>query len=356
MIRAMDSSAGSGVARYDAVLVVSFGGPEAPEDVLPFLEKVTAGRGVPAERLLEVASHYDHFGGRSPINDQNRVLIAALRLELDTHSLDLPVYWGNRNWHPLLADTVRQMEADGVRNALAFVTSAYSSYSGCHQYREDIEAARQVVGLSAPAIDKIRPFFNHPGFVETQAELVLQTLSGLTTAELAGCRLAFCAHSIPTAQAETCDYVQQLLEVSRLVAAFVSTALGRAFGWDLVFQSRSGPPQVPWLEPDVLEHVQTLAKAGDTSAVVLIPAGFVSDHMEVCYDLDTEALTVASELGLVARRVPTVGTHPKFIAAIRELIEERLFDSPTRRSIGELPAMPDACSAGCCPVPRRTSP
>ena len=336
---------------YDAILVVSFGGPEGPADVLPFLENVTRGRGIPAERLAEVAKHYEQFGGRSPLNDQTRALLAALTDELERFGHgDLPLYWGNRNWHPYLADTVEEMARDGVTNALAFVTSAYSSYSGCRQYLDDIAQARQRVGSSAPRIDKIRTFHDHPGFVATQAELVNGVLAGMAADVLAQTRLAFCAHSIPVGQADGCDYQEQLLETARLVV----DRLDHQLPWDLVFQSRSGPQQVPWLEPDIVDHIDSLDPQS-VRGLVLVPIGFLSDHLEVLYDLDLVAIDHAAGRGIDARRAPTVGVHPQFVGAVRLLIEERLDPAQPRLCAGVNQARPDRCPVGCCPNPGRAT-
>ena len=331
---------------YDALLLVSFGGPEGPDDVMPFLEKVTRGRNVPRERLLAVAEHYRARGGISPINGQCRSLLEALRAELAAHGHAFPVYWGNRNWHPLLADTMTQMATDGIRRAIAFVTSANSSYSSCRQYLDEIAAARMAAGPRAPAVDKIRQFYDHPGFIEPMAERVDASLAELESADRARPRLVFCAHSIPVEMARHCDYEVQLRETARLVA----DRIGGSHAWDLVFQSRSGPPQVPWLEPDVCDHLRALAAAGER-AVVLVPVGFISDHMEVAHDLDTEALAAAAAHGLAAVRAPTVGTHPRFVSMIRELVEERLDPSRPRRALGRLGVRPDTCPPGCCPAP-----
>ena len=325
---------------YDALLVVSFGGPEKREDVLPFLENVLRGRNVPRERLLEVAEHYYRFGGRSPINEQNRALIAALQDELELHGPRLPIYWGNRNWHPMLADTLREMRDHGVKRALAFVTSAFSSYSGCRQYREDIERAREEAGAGAPEIDKLRGFFNHPGFIETVAEQVEAALRKLPAAEV-----LFTAHSVPRSMASGGRYVPQLEEACRLVAERVGQPR-----WKLVYQSRSGPLSQPWLGPDVSDALREIQTGGETKDVVISPIGFVSDHMEVMYDLDTEARELAEELGLRMVRAATPGTHPRFIAMIRELIEERITGAPPC-SIGRCDPMPDVCLADCCPAP-----
>jgi ferrochelatase len=327
---------------YDALLVVSFGGPEGMDEVMPFLRNVLRGRDVPESRMREVAHHYELFGGVSPINEQNRRLIAALERELETEGPRLPVYWGNRNWHPLLADTIRKMRDDGVRRALAFVTSAYSSYSGCRQYREDIGRAREEVGAGAPQVEKLRAFFNHPGFVGPNAESVRAALAEIPEARRDAARLAFTAHSIPSAMAAGCDYERQLLETCRLVSA----AAGRA-DWRLVFQSRSGPPTQAWLEPDILEHLRELKGEGARD-VIVSPVGFISDHMEVLYDLDTEARQLADELGLNLVRAATVGTNPAFVSMIRELIRERLDAAAPRRALGDFPTRPDTCPADCC--------
>lgn len=325
----------------EAILYVSFGGPEAPEDVMPFLENVTRGRGVPPERLAEVAEHYHHFGGKSPINDQNRAVIDGLRRLLDAEGPKLPVYWGNRNWHPYLADTLRQMKQDGVTKAYAFVTSAYSSYSGCRQYRENLADAMTAAEYPELQFAKLRVFYNHPGFVEPQVDRVR-----LAVAELPAARLVFTAHSIPSSMAEGCGYERQLRETARLVA----TGCGRD-DWDLVWQSRSGPPSVPWLEPDILDHLRHLKSVGETG-VIVAPIGFVSDHLEVLYDLDTEASDLAAELGLAFRRVATVSDDPRYVSMIRELILERMGQLPAR-AVGAFGPSHDVCPQDCCPAPRR---
>jgi protoporphyrin/coproporphyrin ferrochelatase len=304
------------VSRYDALIVVSFGGPEKHEDVIPFLENVLRGRNVPRQRMLEVAEHYYHFDGRSPINDQNRELVAKLR-----DAVGVPVYWGNRNWHPLLEDTVRQMRDDGVRRAIAFATSAFGSYSGCRQYLEDIERARAAVE-GAPAIDKIRPFPDHPGFIAAMTDRVRAAL-----AELPHGRLVFTAHSIPVTMAQSSPYVRQL----ETACAAVAASVGRS-DWKLVYQSRSGAPGQPWLEPDVCDYLREIR-----SDVVIAPIGFLSDHMEVLYDLDTEARAVCEQLGVRMARAGTAGTHPSIIRMIAELSEMQ----------------PAVCAEGCCPTGRR---
>jgi ferrochelatase len=328
---------------YDAILVVSFGGPEGMSDVVPFLEHVLRGKNVSRERMIEVAEHYRQFGGVSPLNSQNRALVAALETELRANGPPLPVYWGNRNWHPLLPDTLRQMTTDGVRRALAFVTSAYSSYSGCRQYLENIEQARVEVGPAAPQVDKLRAFFNHPGLIEPQIERAREALERIPVERRSRARLVFTAHSIPTAMARGCAYESQLREACRLVAA------GIGFDrWELAFQSRSGPPGQPWLEPDIREWLRT-AKAEGVSDIVIVPIGFVSDHVEVIYDLDIEAGAVCDALGINMERAGTVGTHPRFIRMIRELIVERIEGRSERPALGTLRPSHDVCSVDCCP-------
>lgn len=329
---------------FDAVLFVSFGGPEAPDEVMPFLENVTRGRNVPPERLREVAKNYELFGGVSPINAQNRALIAALEEELRRSGIDLPVYFGNRNWHPMLEDTMRRMAEDGVRRALAFVTAAYSSYSGCRQYRENIADAQRAAGEAAPEVEKLRQFWNHPGFVEPMAGAVNAAVAALPDERRGATRLVFTAHSIPLSMARTCDYEVQLRDACALVAE----RLEHPVEWDLVFQSRSGPPSQPWLEPDVCDYLEHLARQG-VRDVVNLPIGFVSDHMEVNYDLDTQAREKAEELGIHFVRVPTVGTDPRFVAMIRELIEERIDPAVEPRALGSLGPRPGPCAPDCCP-------
>jgi protoporphyrin/coproporphyrin ferrochelatase len=328
---------------YDALLIVSFGGPDGPDDVLPFLENVLRGRNVSRERRLEVAEHYYRFGGRSPINDQNRALIAALEKELATHGPQLPIYWGNRNWHPLLTDTIRQMATDGVRRALAFVTSAYSSYSSCRQYRENIAAAQADVGDAAPQIDKLRVFFNHPGFIEPMIENTLAALEKVPADRRDKAELIFTAHSIPIAMAKNCQYVEQLREASRLVAEGLGCQ-----NWSLVYQSRSGPPQQPWLEPDIGDFIESHRQELPRPDVVVVPIGFISEHMEVLFDLDTAVKQLCARLGINMVRAATVGTHPRFIRMIRELIEERMSDSPQRVALGSLGPSHNVCPQDCC--------
>lgn len=332
---------------YDAVLLVSFGGPENTEDVMPFLENVTRGRNIPRERLTEVAEHYYHFGGKSPINDQNQALIAAVESELKRQDIDLPIYWGNRNWQPFLPDALRAMRDGGVKNALAFVTSAYSSYSGCRQYRENLAVAQAEVGEGAPKIDKLRVFYNHPGFIEACAERVREALRQFAGGESERPRLIATAHSIPASMAEASNYELQLRETARLVAG----SLGFE-DWDLVFQSRSGPPTQPWLGPDILDHLRQLAERG-VKNVVVSPLGFLSDHMEILYDLDAEAAELAGELGMTMVRAKTVGTHPAFVRMVVQLIRERLFPDEPKLAIGPFGPNHDVCPANCCPAPQR---
>ena len=342
---------------FDAFLLLSFGGPEGPDDVMPFLRNVTRGRGIPDERLAEVAEHYLHFGGVSPINDQNRALLDALRTEFAGHGLDLPVYWGNRNWRPFVEDAVRQMRDDGVRRALVLATSATSSYSGCRQYRDDLARARAAVGDGAPELVKLRHFFDHPGFIAPLADSVRAALSELPPDRRDDARLVFTAHSIPVAMNDASGpqrtglYEAQQRETARLVAEAVR---GPGAEFDLVWQSRSGPPQVPWLEPDVNDHLRALAASG-IRAVVVTPSGFVSDHVEVRWDLDEEARATASSLDLAYVRAATPGTHPAFVAAIRELVEERLAGAQPR-SLGRLGICGVDCPDGCCPAPQRPAP
>ncbi len=333
---------------YDAILVVSFGGPESKEEVIPFLENVLRGRNVPRERMLSVAEHYYHFEGKSPINQQTRALIAALEAELQRNGPKLPIYWGNRNWHPLLPETLGKMKRDGIRRALGFVTSAYSSYSSCRQYREDIGRAQNEVGAGAPEVDKLRAFFNHPAFIEATVERVRGALGDIRADARENVQIVYTAHSIPTSMASTCDYVRQLEEVRGLV----SEALSRKND-ALVYQSRSGAPAQSWLEPDILDYLREVKAQNLASAVVLAPIGFISDHMEVLYDLDVEARALCDSLGLPMTRAKTVGVHPKFVGMIRELIVERMNPELERRALGTLGARADVCAERCCPAPGR---
>ena len=351
---------------YDALLLLSFGGPEGPDDVVPFLENVTRGRGIPRERLKEVGKHYFLFGGVSPINAQNRELLHALRKDFADNGLDLPVYWGNRNWAPYLTDALREMSGAGHRRILVLATSAYASYSGCRQYRENLAASLAVLaeeGREVPRVDKLRHYFNHPGFVEPMTDAVLTALAALPADVRFGARLAFTTHSIPVSAADTSGpveghggggaYVAQHLDTARVIADAVREATGVDRDWQLVFQSRSGAPHIPWLEPDICDHLEQVHAAG-AAAVVMVPIGFVSDHMEVRYDLDTEATAKAAELGLPVTRASTVGADPRFAAAVRDLVLERAATErglgPSRCALGALGPSHDLCPAGCCPA------
>jgi ferrochelatase len=334
---------------YDAILVVSFGGPESRQEVIPFLENVLRGRNVPRERMLAVAEHYYRFDGKSPINQQTRELISALETELAQHGPQLPIYWGNRNWHPMLAETLGKMQRDGIGRALAFVTSAYSSYSGCRQYREDIARAQSEAGSTTLQIDKLRPFFNHPGFIEANEDRLRDALEQIPPTTRRNVQIVYTAHSIPLSMANTSDYVRQLEEVRRIVSNRLHIANDA-----LVYQSRSGAPGQPWLEPDILDYLGNVKSHNLASTVVLAPIGFISDHMEVVYDLDIEARQLCDSLQLPMVRAKTVGVHPKFIAAIRELIEERTKPGTERRSLGSLGSRSDDCAEDCCPAPQRT--
>ncbi len=353
---------------YDAFLLVSFGGPEGPGDVIPFLENVTRGRRVPPGRLAQVAEHYYAVGGVSPINQQCRDLLGAIEKDFAASGVNLPIYWGNRNWHPMLGDTVTTMAADGITRALAFVTSAYGSYSSCGQYLEDIARARAQAGPAAPVIDKIRHYFNHPGFIEPLAASTRAALARLPAAVSGGAHLVFTAHSIPEAMAAASGpavghlsgqestarprsaqdgrYVTQLTEAYRLVAGQVG-----GHPWRLVYQSRSGPPSQPWLGPDVRDHLAELASGGAPAAVI-VPVGFVSDHMEVRHDLDLEARQTAERLGLPVERAATPGTDPRFVSMVTELVRERLDGTPPAALGGMGPAA-HMCPLGCCPWPPR---
>ena len=315
------------------------------DDVMPFLNNVLRGKNVPEHRKLEVAEHYRGFNGYSPINQQNRDLMDALKVEFAEHGVDLPIYWGNRNWHPLLTDTVKQMKEDGVQNVIAFFTSAYSSYSGCRQYRENIAEAIELAGPGAPTIQKMRACFNHPGFVMANVDRVTEAMEQFAPEDRKEVEILFTAHSIPLTMAKKCAYQVQLKETSRLIAEFLNHP-----SWRLVYQSRSGPPHQPWLEPDICDELEKLKKEGKEK-VLICPVGFVSDHVEVIYDLDTEAAEVCSELGMQMVRAATVGTHPRFVRMIREQVEARMGDSDFRPTLGDLPARPDVCPVDCC-LPR----
>jgi ferrochelatase len=298
--------------------------------------------------MFAVAEHYYHFGGKSPINQQTRELIAALESELSQQGPKLPVYWGNRNWHPMLADTLRKMQRDGIRRALAFVTSAYSSYSGCRQYREDIARAQGEIGPGAPEIDKLRAFFNHPGFIEPTEQRLREALHEIPANARQNVQVVYVAHSIPISMANSCDYVRQLEEVRKLVSARLGV-----MNHALAYQSRSGAPGQPWLEPDILDYLREVKSRNLASAVVLAPISFISDHMEVLYDLDIEAQQLCDSMQLPMGRARTVGVHPRFVRMIRELIVERTSPGVERLTLGSLGARQDACAEDCCPAPQR---
>jgi ferrochelatase len=348
------------IAPYDALLLVSFGGPERAEDVLPFLENVTRGRGIPRERLEEVGEHYHLLGGRSPINEQNRRFIAAIEEDFASNGIDIPVYWGNRNWDPYLADALAQMQADGVRRAACFVTSAYSSYSGCRQYRENLAAAVGAVskgGDEAPRLDRLRHYYNHPGFVEPMVDATLSALAGLGDAARRNAHVLFVTHSIPDSMNDTSGpdggaYVAQHRVVAEEIGERIRQETGHRYPTELVFCSRSGPPQVPWLEPDVNDRIGELAEQG-VGGVVVVPIGFVSDHMEVIYDLDTEAAATAEKVGVELARAATAGLDPRFVAMVRDLLGERAAvergEETARATVGGQPPSWDRCPAGCCP-------
>jgi ferrochelatase len=344
---------------YDGILLLGFGGPEGQDDVIPFLRNVTAGRGIPDERLEEVAHHYRHFGGVSPINEHNRELKAALDAELSARGLALPVYWGNRNWMPYVTDALQAAHGDGRDRLLALATSAYSSYSSCRQYREDLADAVEATGLEGLVeIDKVRQFFDHPGFVTPFAEGVAEGLArlhadGFPDDEI---EILFSTHSIPNSDADRSGPAERELGAGgayvaqhMAVAEAIMDRLGSTVAWQLVYQSRSGPPQVPWLEPDINDALAELPAAG-RRAVLIVPLGFVSDHMEVLWDLDTEALETAGELGLTAIRTPTPGTHPAYVAGLVDLIEERLRGTAAADRAHETALGPwyDVCRPGCC--------
>lgn len=338
---------------YDSFLLVSFGGPEGMDDVMPFLENVLRGKNVPRERMLEVAEHYRHYDGISPINDQNRKLLQAIKTEFQSAGLELPVYWGNRNWHPMFADTLAQMRDDGCKRTLAFFTSMFSCYSGCRQYREDIIRACEEVGEGAPIVQKVRMGFNHPNFIGSMADSL-----GVAVAELGvqpdQATIFFTAHSIPMSMADNCDYEKQLLEACRLVAEASGTT-----DWKLVYQSRSGPPSQPWLEPDVCDEITRMHESGELKKLVILPIGFVSDHMEVMYDLDEEAAVLCKERGIPMARAATAGTSASFVQMIRKLVQERIDaengNPPTdKEALGPLGPWHDVCPTDCCQyTPRR---
>ena len=355
---------------YDGILLLSFGGPEKPEDVMPFLRIVTAGRGIPDERLNTVAEHYQAFGGKSPINDQNRLLLAALRSELDRRELTVPVLWGNRNFGPFLVDTLREAHEAGMRRLVTIVTSAYTSYSSCRQYREDLAAAVATLAEQGReiAVDKVRPYFNHPGFSRVNARHVTEAVRGLKERTDHEVRLVFVTHSIPEAMDDTSGpgdgegnaYRREHLALAQAVTEEVNATLGRELDHELAFCSRSGPATQAWLEPDVNDVLRSLASTG-VRTVVVAPIGFVSDHMEVRFDLDTEAAQTAAEVGLEMLRVPTVGTDPEFVSALVDLTLERAAQARGAAPVsspawpGHEPA-PSVCPSGCCPNVRAAKP
>ncbi len=304
---------------FDAVLMISFGGPERPDEVMPFLENVVRGKGVPRERLLEVARHYEPFGGVSPINTQSQALLALLLNELNAHGPTVSVYWGNLYWHPMLADVLRQMADDGVCRALAFITSAFDSYSGRRQCIEEIDRAREEIGAEAPQVEYLREFYSHPGFIEPTAERVESALGEVPDERRSAARLIYTAHSIPAAMAKKCDYEVQLREACRLV----SELLGRS-EWQLAYHSRSGRPQQQWLGPQIGDHLREICRNGEIDDVVLVPIGFVCENIEIVYDLDVEVAALCEKLGINMVRAAVVGSHPRFVQMIRKLIAERV--------------------------------
>ena len=356
--------------RYDAILLTTFGGPEGPDEVMPFLERVTAGRGIPRERLEEVSHHYLALGGVSPINAQNRALLAAMREEFSSRNIDLPIYWGNRNSDPYFADALREIEADGHHNVLAFVTSAYSSYSGCRQYRENLAKALIETDLVGKLrVDKVRHYFDHPGFIKPFAQGLGKAVdeavaSGLSAEDV---KILFTTHSIPDSMADTSGpigmreshkggmYVAQHQATAELVAAHAKLFTDNQVPqWELVYQSRSGAPTMPWLEPDIGDAIESAATSG-IKGVIVVPIGFVSDHVEVVWDLDNEAMEVAQEHNVFFARVATPGTAPEFVTAIAELVEERINDGP-KNALSDLGPWADFCAVGCCPNARADLP
>ena len=343
------STANTGVLNnvppIDSIVIVSFGGPEGPDEVLPFLQNVTSGRNVPEERLAAVAEQYSLFNGVSPINEQNRALIAALERSLTEAEIDLPIYGGNRNWHPFLHDTIATMVGAQHRHALAIVTSAFGSFSGCRQYRNDLGTAARSTGDQI-ILTKARLYWNHPGFLRAFADRIATAMSLVDAHQQRSVRLVFTAHSIPQAWVATSPYVSQL----KAAADYLASSTAPHLQWDLVYQSRSGSPRDPWLGPDIVEHLERVATAG-TETVVVVPLGFVSDHMEVRFDLDVQARQAAESLGLVMIRAATPGTHPAFVDTLHDLVEEHIGPKKPIATIGE--AWPNSCPAGCCAVPQR---
>jgi protoporphyrin/coproporphyrin ferrochelatase len=335
---------------FDAILVLSFGGPECRDDVIPFLENVLRGRNVPRRRLLDVAEHYYHFGGVSPINQHCRELISGLRVELDRHDIGLPIYWGNRNWRPFLVDTLKQLQQDGCQHVLTYVTAGFSCYSGCRQYREDITKALGELQEPGLRIEKLRGFYNHPDFVRVIGESVARESQLLQDGTRDQPYVVFTAHSIPETMARSSDYERQLNETCRLVADYLDL---QRDNWSLVYQSRSGRPQDPWLEPDILDFLRGLPQK-DIQRLVICPVGFLSDHMEVLFDLDEEAADLCSKIGITMRRARCPGNDARFIAMIRKLFQERL-QGAARQCTGQFGPQPDHCPDDCCPGPVRVN-
>ena len=334
-----------GIGRFDSLLLLSFGGPENSDDVMPFLRNVTAGRGVPDERLAVVAEQYELFGGKSPINELNQQLLCALNEELASRGHEMATFWGNRNWHPFVTDTIVDLKSLGHTSTVCLVTSAFSSYSGCRQYHEDLDRARNEVP-GAPNIERVRVYWDHPDFLGTAAELLAESrdAAGLSSET----PVLHSAHSLPLSMAANCDYQQQLNEA----AAIVNELAGMRGPYEVVFQSRSGPPSVPWLTPDIDQRIHELAEQG-TQELLVHPLGFVADHMEVLFDLDTQSAAAAKEAGVKMVRTPTVGTHPRFVSMLVDLVEEAAGLRADRPSLSKSGPRPDKCNSQCCPAPTR---
>jgi ferrochelatase len=349
---------------YDAILLVSFGGPEGPDDVMPFLENVVHGRGVPKERLVAVAEHYLKFGGISPINTQNKQLISALQSELVARDIHTPIYWGNRHWRPFLTDAISEITAQGHRSILAILTSAYSSYSGCRQYREELaNAIIENNGEALTTIDKIRPYFDSPGFILPFVDGIVDAANDLHAEDPSrtGLKVLFTTHSIPNSMSassgppdvqgfEEGAYVAQHQNVAKIIIELVEARGREVQSWELVYQSRSGPPHIPWLEPDINDAIRRAHDEGFTS-VVIVPIGFISDHMEVVWDLDNEALATCADVGIRARRVATPGTDHRFIQSLADLVVEKMGGAPAP-ALSKIGPWPAPCMPGCCPNPR----
>ena len=334
-----------GIGRFDSLLLLSFGGPENSDDVMPFLRNVTAGRGVPDERLAVVAEQYELFGGKSPINELNQQLLCALNEKLASRGHEMATFWGNRNWHPFVTDTIADLKSLGHTSTVCLVTSAFSSYSGCRQYHEDLDRARNEVP-GAPNIERVRVYWDHPDFLGTAAELLAESrdAAGLSSET----PVLHSAHSLPLSMAANCDYQQQLNEA----AAIVNELAGMRGPYEVVFQSRSGPPSVPWLTPDIDQRIHELAEQG-TQELLVHPLGFVADHMEVLFDLDTQSAAAAKEAGVKMVRTPTVGTHPRFVSMLVDLVEEAAGLRADRPSLSKSGPRPDKCNSQCCPAPTR---